>query len=118
MQIELVDIHKHFGAVRACDGISLHIESGQIQGLLGENGAGKTTLMKILSGYQSCDAGKIVRRWEGAVPRVLRRRPSRPASGCCIRTPWMFRRSRCWTTLCLGIAFEFVHAAKRMHGAT
>lgn len=60
MQIDLVDIHKHFGAVRACDGVSLHIESGQIQGLLGENGAGKTTLMKILSGYQSCEAGKIV----------------------------------------------------------
>ncbi len=60
MHIELVDIYKHFGAVRACDGISLHIKGGQIQGLLGENGAGKTTLMKILSGYQPCDAGRII----------------------------------------------------------
>jgi ABC-type uncharacterized transport system ATPase subunit len=60
MQVDLVNIHKHFGAVQACDDISLHIGSGTIQGLLGENGAGKTTLMKILSGYQSCDDGKII----------------------------------------------------------
>jgi simple sugar transport system ATP-binding protein len=60
MKIELQDIHKHFGPVRANDGISLDIESGVIQGLLGENGAGKTTLMKILSGYQPCDQGAIL----------------------------------------------------------
>lgn len=59
MKIELRDIYKYFGPVRANDGISLEIESGGIQGLLGENGAGKTTLMKILSGYQPADRGTI-----------------------------------------------------------
>jgi ABC-type uncharacterized transport system ATPase subunit len=59
MRIDLVDIKKSFGKVRANDGVSLALESGVIQGLLGENGAGKTTLMKILSGYQSLDAGEI-----------------------------------------------------------
>jgi general nucleoside transport system ATP-binding protein len=59
MKIELQDIHKHFGPVRANDGVSLTIESGTIHGLLGENGAGKTTLMKILSGYQAPDGGLI-----------------------------------------------------------
>lgn len=60
MKIELRDIYKYFGPVRANDGISLEIESGVIQGLLGENGAGKTTLMKILSGYQPADRGTIL----------------------------------------------------------
>jgi len=60
MRVELEDIKKYFGPVRANDGISLTVEGGTIHGLLGENGAGKTTLMKILSGYQSCDAGRIL----------------------------------------------------------
>jgi simple sugar transport system ATP-binding protein len=60
MKVELVDIKKHFGSVRANDGASLTVASGTIHGLLGENGAGKTTLMKILSGYQSPDAGTIL----------------------------------------------------------
>jgi ABC-type uncharacterized transport system ATPase subunit len=59
MRIELIDIHKHFGPVRANDGITMTIEGGVIYGLLGENGAGKTTLMKILSGFQSPDSGQI-----------------------------------------------------------
>jgi simple sugar transport system ATP-binding protein len=59
MRIELLDICKRFGRVQANDGITLTIQSGTIHGLLGENGAGKTTLMKILSGYQSYDSGRI-----------------------------------------------------------
>jgi len=60
MQIELRDIKKYFGSVRANDGIPLTIEPGAIYGLLGENGAGKTTLMKVLSGYLTPDSGTIV----------------------------------------------------------
>jgi ABC-type uncharacterized transport system ATPase subunit len=60
LEVQLVDIHKHFGPVRANDGISLRIPAGTIQGVLGENGAGKSTLMKILSGYQPADSGRIL----------------------------------------------------------
>jgi ABC-type uncharacterized transport system ATPase subunit len=60
MRIELRDIRKYFGPVKANDGISLVLEGGRIYGLLGENGAGKSTLMKILSGYQPPDAGEIL----------------------------------------------------------
>jgi len=60
MQIELRQIRKYFGPVRANDGISLTLEGGRIYGLLGENGAGKSTLMKILSGYQPPDSGDIL----------------------------------------------------------
>jgi ABC-type uncharacterized transport system ATPase subunit len=60
MHVELRDIKKHFGPVRANDGISLTFEPGHIYGLLGENGAGKSTLMKILSGYQAPTSGQVL----------------------------------------------------------
>ena len=60
MSLELRDIHKHFGRVRANDGISLTVEEGSLHGLLGENGAGKSTLMKVLSGFYEADSGDII----------------------------------------------------------
>jgi ABC-type uncharacterized transport system ATPase subunit len=60
MSLELRDIRKHFGPVRANDGVSLNVASGSLHGLLGENGAGKSTLMKILSGFYVADAGDIL----------------------------------------------------------
>lgn len=59
MHIQLENIRKHFGEVKANDGISLEFLPGQIYGVLGENGAGKTTLMKVLSGYHQPDHGTI-----------------------------------------------------------
>ena len=60
MRVELSDIHKSFGTVRANDGISLVAEAGTIRGLLGENGAGKSTLMKVLSGFTTAERGQIL----------------------------------------------------------
>jgi len=60
MALALTDIHKHFGAVRANDGVSVSIEPGSLHGILGENGAGKSTLMKVLSGFIEADSGRIV----------------------------------------------------------
>ncbi len=60
MQVELRNISKTFGRVRANQTISLTFEGGSIYAILGENGAGKSTLMKIMSGYQSADSGEIV----------------------------------------------------------
>jgi len=60
MSLELRDIHKHFGPVRANDGITLTVEAGTLHGLLGENGAGKSTLMKVLSGFHAPDSGDII----------------------------------------------------------
>jgi len=60
MNVELKNIHKHFGRVHANKGIDLSIPSGTIQGILGENGAGKSTLMKILSGFIQADSGSEI----------------------------------------------------------
>lgn len=59
MALELSNVYKHFGPVRANDGISLTVEEGTLHGLLGENGAGKSTLMKIVSGFVEADSGEI-----------------------------------------------------------
>jgi len=60
MNVELKNIHKHFGKTHANKGINLAIPSGTIQGVLGENGAGKSTLMKILSGFIQADSGSQI----------------------------------------------------------
>jgi len=58
--LQLRTIHKHFGAVRANDGITLDVEAGELHGLLGENGAGKSTLMKVVSGFIEADSGEVI----------------------------------------------------------
>lgn len=60
MALEIRDIHKHFGPVRASDGVTFTVERGSLHGILGENGAGKSTLMKILSGFYEADSGEIL----------------------------------------------------------
>lgn len=60
MKVELLNISKNFGAVRANDDVSMIVEAGTIHGLLGENGAGKSTLVKVLSGFISCDRGQVL----------------------------------------------------------
>ena len=48
--IEVVDLHKAYGTVRAVDGISFSVAEGEIFGFLGHNGAGKTTTVRVLTG--------------------------------------------------------------------
>ncbi len=59
MLVELVEIYKEYGPVKANRGISLRFAPGSIHGILGENGAGKSTLMKILAGFTPKSAGTI-----------------------------------------------------------
>ncbi len=75
MQIELQDIHKYYGPVKANDGVDLKVLPGEIHGILGENGAGKSTLMKILAGFSLPTWGTIMA--DGAV--VDYRNPARAA---------------------------------------
>jgi len=57
--IQMENISKYFGAVRAVSHVDLTLERGQVLGLVGDNAAGKSTLMKILSGAIQADRGTI-----------------------------------------------------------
>jgi len=54
---EVEEVVRHFGNVKALDGLSLRAEEGKIFGLLGPNGAGKTTLVRMLSTLSNPDSG-------------------------------------------------------------
>ena len=56
--IEVQNLSKHYGTVRAVDDVSFRAEAGEILGFLGPNGAGKTTTMRIITGYMPASEGK------------------------------------------------------------
>jgi rhamnose transport system ATP-binding protein len=57
--LELRDIHKSFGAVKALRGANLSLHRGQVTALVGENGAGKSTMVKTLAGLHQQDRGQV-----------------------------------------------------------
>ena len=57
--VQLVNLSKHFGKVRALDGFSLDIAQGELVALLGPSGCGKTTALRALAGLQDLDIGNI-----------------------------------------------------------
>ena len=59
LAIEVVDLVKTYGPLRAVDGISFQVEPGKIFGMLGPNGAGKSTTVEMVEGLRPADGGKI-----------------------------------------------------------
>ena len=57
--IEVENVSKHFGGVKAVDHATLTIAKGSITGLIGPNGAGKTTLFNCIAGALTPTEGKI-----------------------------------------------------------
>jgi ABC-type branched-subunit amino acid transport system ATPase component/MFS family permease len=57
--LEVRDVTRRFGGVRALDGVSFDVRPGEILGFIGPNGAGKTTLFDVISGYTPADGGSI-----------------------------------------------------------
>jgi ABC-type branched-subunit amino acid transport system ATPase component len=58
--LELHEVHKHFGGVKAVDGVSFAVRRGAVSGLIGPNGAGKTTVVNLVTGQLSPDDGAIL----------------------------------------------------------
>jgi ABC-2 type transport system ATP-binding protein len=82
--LEVLDLHKRYGPIKALRGVSFQVEQGEMFGLLGPNGAGKTTLLSIVSSLLVATAGEVrlqgqrivpgnreVRRLIGIVPQEL-----------------------------------------------
>ena len=57
--LEVTDLVKSFGGIRAVDDASFHLREHEILGLIGPNGAGKTTIFDLISGFLTPDRGRI-----------------------------------------------------------
>lgn len=58
--LELRNIVKHFGAIHALNDVDLHIEPGEVLGLMGDNGAGKSTLVRVMAGNFPPTSGDVL----------------------------------------------------------
>jgi ABC-type branched-subunit amino acid transport system ATPase component len=56
---ETVGLTKYFGGLRALDGLDLHVEEGEIVGLIGPNGSGKTTVFNVITGIHRATEGRF-----------------------------------------------------------
>jgi ABC-2 type transport system ATP-binding protein len=59
LPIEVSDLRKNYGSLKAVDGISFSVKQGEVFGLLGPNGAGKTTTIEIMEGLRERDGGDV-----------------------------------------------------------
>ncbi|MER5770758.1 ATP-binding cassette domain-containing protein [Streptomyces sp. NPDC001985] len=57
--VELDEVSKYYGNIRALEGVSLEVHAGEITCVLGDNGAGKSTLIKIIAGLHQHDSGTL-----------------------------------------------------------
>lgn len=57
--IDITDISKSFGKIKALNNVSMHFGTGKLYGIIGPAGAGKTTLFRIILGLMAADSGKI-----------------------------------------------------------
>jgi branched-chain amino acid transport system ATP-binding protein len=76
-QLEVRDVGKSFGGIRAVDGCSLSVRRQTITGLIGPNGAGKSTLFNVVAGLYAADAGEVWfegERIDGLPPYAIVRR--------------------------------------------
>jgi rhamnose transport system ATP-binding protein len=58
--LEIRDVRKRFGSTQALDGVAIALVPGEVHALLGENGAGKSTLIRIMTGVEQPDEGRIL----------------------------------------------------------
>ncbi|MER3427562.1 MAG: LPS export ABC transporter ATP-binding protein [Pyrinomonas sp.] len=85
------DLEKSYGRRRVVDGVSLHVERGEVVGLLGANGAGKTTTFYMIVGLERPDKGRVLlaERDITRLPMYLR---ARLGLGYLPQEPSVFRR--------------------------
>ncbi|HET7294049.1 MAG TPA: ABC transporter ATP-binding protein [Vicinamibacteria bacterium] len=57
--VRLRDVHRHFGDVRAVDGVSLEIRDGEFFSMLGPSGSGKTTCLRLIAGFDQPTRGEV-----------------------------------------------------------
>ena len=104
--LQVQDVVRSFGGVRAVAGARLEVEAGTITGLIGPNGAGKSTLFNCISGFLRPQSGRVLLDGE----RIDRRTPHRIARAGLVRT---FQTPRALTRMTV---LENVMLAAPRHG--
>lgn len=61
--LSIEELYKSYGSVTALNGLSFHVNPGELFGFVGSNGAGKTTAMRIILGVLAADSGRVT--WQG-----------------------------------------------------
>lgn len=87
--LEVRDVRKAYGAIRAVDGVSFDVARGEIVGVIGPNGSGKTTLVNCISGVLAIDDGTI-RLHDHSLTRASRVRRARAGIARTFQTPRLF----------------------------
>ena len=59
LALEVVDVHRRYGAFEALRGVSFAVPSGEVFALLGVNGAGKTSVLEVVEGLAAADGGSV-----------------------------------------------------------
>lgn len=91
--LSINDLKKHYGSIRAVDGISLEVQKGSVFGLLGPNGSGKTTTLSILLDVVKSDSGSY--QWFGKPPS----KESRKRIGAILEQPVFYPYLTAYTNL-------------------
>ncbi len=58
--VRFLEVSRHYGAVRAVDGVSFDITDGEFFSLLGPSGSGKTTCLRLIAGFEQANAGQVL----------------------------------------------------------
>lgn len=106
MLLDVRDLVKDFGGLRAVNGFSVTVAEREILGLIGPNGSGKTTCINIVTGYHKPTAGKIIYNGE----EIQGKKPWEIAQRGILRT---YQRTKLFPTL---TALENVFYASHMQG--
>ena len=97
MSLIVQDLLRHYGGVKALDGVSFEVPSGQCVALIGPNGAGKSTCFACLAGQQTPGSGRVVWRGQDVTGLQPAQRVARGVDDWPHRTTVGQRTGRVWS---------------------
>ena len=107
-ELEVRNLHKSFGGVRAVDGINLTIERGELLALLGPSGCGKTTTLRLIAGFDRPDKGTIMLQGQD----LLSMPPEKRKIGFVFQDYALFPHMTVAQNIAYGIRFTASHRAR------